>query len=200
MATTSRYPRSTGTPRGQRRRRELLEKVTDDLATNGLVDFSLRRAARAAGTTHKVLLYHFQSVDDLLAEAITALRARRVARATSREAETDGGGLAEFIEPAWQAVIGEESRVLDQAIGLVLYDTERYAPLAKDASAEYLPALIERCPASWSEEHKRDVAHLVLAALRGFLIERATTGDESGIQGGLRALRRLLALEESSPA
>jgi hypothetical protein len=33
----------------------LLDRVTDDLG------FSLRRAARAAGTTHKVLLYHFEA-------------------------------------------------------------------------------------------------------------------------------------------
>jgi hypothetical protein len=45
------YRRSAGTPRGEARRRELLDRVVDDLAVNGLVDFSLRRAARAAGTT-----------------------------------------------------------------------------------------------------------------------------------------------------
>ena len=54
------YRRSAGTPRGEARRAELLALVTEDLAANGLVDFSLRRAARAAGTTHKVLLYHFE--------------------------------------------------------------------------------------------------------------------------------------------
>lgn len=60
------YRRSAGSARGEARRQELLERVTDDLATNGLVDFSLRCAARAAGTTHKVLLHHFDSADDLL--------------------------------------------------------------------------------------------------------------------------------------
>jgi hypothetical protein len=50
------YRRSAHTARGDARRQELLDRVTDDLAENGLVDFSLRRAARAAGTTHKVLL------------------------------------------------------------------------------------------------------------------------------------------------
>jgi hypothetical protein len=44
------YRRSAGTPRGEARRRELLDRVVDDLAVNGLVDFSLRRAARAGGT------------------------------------------------------------------------------------------------------------------------------------------------------
>src|SRR5689334_24908601 len=75
------YRRSAGSPRGAARRRELLDRVTDDLAANGLVDFSLRRAARAAGTTHKVLLYHFDSAEDLLAQAIRQLRERRIGNA-----------------------------------------------------------------------------------------------------------------------
>src|SRR6266496_5417151 len=72
------YRRSAGSARGEARRRELLDRVTDDLAVNGLVDFSLRRAARAAGTTHKVLLYYFDGVDDLLGQAIFQLRERRI--------------------------------------------------------------------------------------------------------------------------
>src|SRR5258707_14958319 len=75
------YRRSAGSKRGGARRRELLGRVPDDLAVNGLVDFSLRRAARAAGTTHKVLLYHFDGVDDLLRQAILQLRERRIGNA-----------------------------------------------------------------------------------------------------------------------
>src|SRR5258708_31492012 len=74
------YRRSAGSPRGEARRRELLDRVADDLAANGLVDFSLRRAARAAGTTHKVLLYYFDGADDLLLQAILKLRDRRIGR------------------------------------------------------------------------------------------------------------------------
>jgi AcrR family transcriptional regulator len=73
------YARSAGSPRGEARRRELLDRVTADLAVNGLPDFSLRRAARAAGTTHKVLLYYFDSADDLLGQAVDQLRGRRTA-------------------------------------------------------------------------------------------------------------------------
>src|ERR1700726_3918875 len=75
------YRRSAGSPRGEARRRVLLDRVADDLAVNGLVDFSLRRAARAAGTTHKVLLYYFAGADDLLAQAIFQLRQRRIGNA-----------------------------------------------------------------------------------------------------------------------
>lgn len=79
------YRRAGSSRRGEERRRELLSRVTEDLAVNGLVGFSLRRAARAAGTTHKVLLYYFASAEDLLGQAVLQLRERRL---------TDGLGAA----------------------------------------------------------------------------------------------------------
>src|SRR5436190_5021606 len=97
------YRRSTGSARGESRRQQLLERVTEDLAANGLVGFSLRRAAKAAGTTHKVLLYHFESADDLLRQAILLLRERRIARAVDGWAEGHGG-LMEWIDIAWRAI------------------------------------------------------------------------------------------------
>src|SRR5437762_3114183 len=116
------YRRSTGSPRGEARRRELLDRVTDDLAVNGLVDFSLRRAARAAGTTHKVLLYHFDGVEDLLRQAVFKLRERRIGAAlAAASADPATGSLAARIRAVWPALMAEEEglrRVLDQAIGL----------------------------------------------------------------------------------
>src|ERR1700726_262736 len=121
------YRRSTGSPRGEARRRQLLDRVTDDLAVNGLVDFSLRRAARAAGTTHKVLLYHFDSAEDLLQQAIWQLRERRIANSLALANAARPQTLAARVRAVWTALTGEESRVLDQAFGLMMYDAERYA-------------------------------------------------------------------------
>jgi AcrR family transcriptional regulator len=188
------YPRSTGSPRGEARRRELLRRVTDDLAVNGLVDFSLRRAARAAGTTHKVLLYHFDGVDDLLAQAILELRDRRIGNALAA-ADAAEGSLADRIRAVWPALIGEESRVLDQAIGLMMYDPQRYARLGRGASQQYLPALFAMCPPQWADQRKLEVAELILAALRGFLIDRLTSADGTGVDAGFVALTRALDAE-----
>jgi AcrR family transcriptional regulator len=192
------YPRSVRTPRGEARRAELLEKVTDDLSAHGLVDFSLRRAARAAGTTHKVLLYHFADLDDLLLQAVLQLRDRRIARAAQLRDRADDESMAAWVLAVWDELLGEESRVLDQAIGLMLYDPDRYSALGRGASQQYLPTILAACPDRWSDRRRLEVAEMVLAALRGFLIDRLSSGDDSGVRAGLAALARAISREEKA--
>ncbi|MEU8223825.1 TetR/AcrR family transcriptional regulator [Kribbella sp. NPDC048915] len=190
------YRRSAKSARGEARRRELLDKVTDELGANGLVDFSLRRAARAAGTTHKVLLYHFDGPEDLLTQAVLQLRERRISRALAAATERSDLSLAERVRSVWPTLVGAESWVLDQAIGLAMYDAARYADLARSASRQYLPTLLSLCPDDWTEQRKTEVAELILASLRGFLIEWRTSGDADGIEAGFAALARALEREE----
>ena len=193
------YRRSAGSPRGEARRRELLDRVTDDLAVNGLVDFSLRRAARAAGTTHKVLLYHFDGADDLLAQAIFQLRERRMGNALAAiAAGPDGQSLAQRVRAIWPALLGEESRVLDQAIGLTMYDPARYGRLGRGASQQYLPTLLSILPPQWPGPRKLEVAEMILATLRGFLIDWLTSGNATGVEAGFEALARALEREEAA--
>jgi len=193
------YRRSAGTARGQARRRELLERVTEDLAANGLVDFSLRRAARAAGTTHKVLLYHFDGADDLLSQAVPKLRERRIGNVLAAAgAGPAHRSLADRVRSMWPALIGPESWVLDQAIGLAMYDAEHYVQLGREASRQYLPALLGLCPAHWTDARKFEVSEMILAVLRGFLVEQRTSGDEAGVAAGFEALVRALEREEAA--
>jgi AcrR family transcriptional regulator len=193
------YRRATGSARGEARRLELLALVTDDLAANGLVDFSLRRAARAAGTTHKVLLYYFDGAEDLLTQAVHALRGRRIeASLASAALEANRATLGTRVRSLWTALLGEESRVLDQAIGLMMYDSERYAELGRGASQQYLPALLSILPDGWAPERQLEVAEMILATLRGFLIDRLTSGNPIGVEAGFQALVRALDREEAA--
>jgi AcrR family transcriptional regulator len=192
------YRRSAGTPRGEARRQELLDRVVDDLAVNGLVDFSLRRAARAAGTTHKVLLYHFAGADDLLRQAILQLRERRIVNSLAAVDAVQSPTLADRVRAVWSALAGEESRVLDQAIGLMMYDSDRYAGLGQGATQQYMPPLLSVCPPDWPEQRKVEVAEMILAALRGFLIDQLTSGNTAGVQAGFEALTRALDREEAA--
>src|SRR5437764_8844017 len=110
------YRRSAGSPRGEARRRELLDRVSDDLAVNGLVDFSLRRAARAAGATHKVLLYYFDDAEDLLEQAMLQLRERRIQAAVEAAlGAPDAGTLGARVRAIWPVLMTPEAglRVID---------------------------------------------------------------------------------------
>ena len=192
------YRRSAGSARGHARRQQLLEAVTDDLAANGLVDFSLRRAARAAGTTHKVLLYHFDGVDDLLVQAVIRLRERRIVGGLAAAGGPGPRSLADRVRAVWPVLVSQEAEVLDQAIGLAMHDPGRYADLGREASEQYLPSLVSLCPEQWSDRRKLEVAELILAALRGFLVDARTSGDTAGIAAGFDALRRALDREEAA--
>jgi hypothetical protein len=108
-----------------------------------------------------------------------------------------GPRLADRVRAVWPVLISEEGRVLDQAIGLALYDSDRYAELGQ-ASQQYLPALLSLCPADWSEQRKLEVAEMILAALRGFVVGRRTSGDTEGIAAGFEALMRALDREEAA--
>jgi AcrR family transcriptional regulator len=195
------YRRSTGSKRGEARRLDLLDRVTDDLAVNGLVDFSLRRAARAAGTTHKVLLYHFDGADDLLIQAVHRLRERRITKGmTAANDAVNHATLSGRVRALWPVLVGEEADVLDQAIGLSIYDPARYGDLSREATKQYLPALLSICPDDWPDQRKREVAEMVLATLRGFVLRRRTTGETDGTRAGFEALSRALDREEAAPS
>ena len=194
------YPRSVRTPRGEARRAELLAAVASDLKANGLADFSLRRAARAAGTTHKVLLYHFDGAEELLGQAIASLREGRIANALSAAAAHDR--LGERVRAMWPILMEDATglRVIDQAIGLAMYDPQRYAHLANDATALYHGPLLTLCPPGWTQQRKEEVVDLILATLRGFLMEWQTTRSVVRIDPALTALVRALDREETADA
>ncbi|MFC5003223.1 TetR/AcrR family transcriptional regulator [Dactylosporangium cerinum] len=195
------YRRSAGSARGEARRQALLESVTEDLAEHGLVDFSLRRAARAAGTTHKVLLYYFDGVDDLLVQAVDRLRARRIDNSMAAAALQAGQGtLAARIEALWPVLVDPRSghRVLEQSTGLAMYDPARYSKFGREATQQYLPPLLALCPPEWSERRRTEVAELILATLRGLLLNRVIGADPASVEAGFAALLRALEREEAA--
>lgn len=186
------------TARGQRRRETLLAAVVQDVLEHGLVDFSLRRAAKAAGTTHKVLIYHFSSADELLREVLRSLRRARLARTNESAWSAPGLSLGQRLEGVWKALLEEDGapRVLDQATGLSLYDPTRYTHLGKDATEQYLPDVLALLPTGWSQDRREALATLILATLRGLLADILTSGDQARVSAGVHALARMLDAEE----
>ena len=144
-----------------------------------------------------MLLYYFDGADDLLAQAILKLRDRRIDRGLAAAARNPDRPLSARVRDLWPALVAEEGHVLDQAIGLAMYDPARYAALGHGASQQYLPALLSLLPETWSGRRRLEVAELVLGALRGFLIDWLTSGNTDGVEAGLDALTRALDREEA---
>src|ERR1700760_4058786 len=58
-------------------RADLLTRILDFAARDGLADRSLRDIATGVGTSHRMLLYHFGSREGLLAAVVEAMEARQ---------------------------------------------------------------------------------------------------------------------------
>jgi hypothetical protein len=158
----------------------------------------LRRAAAAAGTTHKVLLYHFDGLDELMTLCVRALRRRRVERGLDL-ALRQPGTLSAKLPAIWRAVSSGEDRVLDEAMGLAMIDPQRFGHLAADATEQYIPTLLGLCPDSWSRRQKLEIAHLILATMRGMLVNRLTDDSDAGTKAALAALGRAVRDAEQKP-
>src|ERR1700737_4069805 len=59
------------------RRRQLLDALIEEFAANGIGDRSLRDVAAAVGTSHRMLLHHFGSREDLLIAIVEEVESRQ---------------------------------------------------------------------------------------------------------------------------
>ena len=86
----------------------LLEKLLAEVAANGLADRSLRDVAEAAGTSHRMVLYHFGSRAGLVAAIVETTEAaqRELLVALAAEVETP----EELVLALWHRVSAPEMR------------------------------------------------------------------------------------------
>ncbi|HEY3504458.1 MAG TPA: helix-turn-helix domain-containing protein [Actinocatenispora sp.] len=179
-------------------RRVLLDGTIAYLAEHGTDGLTLRRLAAALGTSHRMLIYHFGTKDDLLVEVATEMERRQ------RDVFTDLG-LAPDTDPshAMRAMYANLARPElapymrlffdlyarglrgDRAAGaLVEGAVEQWlAPLTEFVAARGVPA----------DDAAAD-ARLALAVARGLALDLLATGDRAAID---RAAERFFTLLES---
>src|SRR5690348_12106555 len=87
-------------------REALLAKVMDAVARDGLADRSLREIAASAGTSHRMLIYHFGSREGLLAAIVAAMEAQQRAALPAMA----GGTPREVMTGLWRQVSSPELR------------------------------------------------------------------------------------------
>jgi AcrR family transcriptional regulator len=176
----------------------LLDRVIDHVAASGLADQSLRELAGGAGTSHRMLLYHFGSRAGLVAAIAARIEAQQ--RATLATLAAQATGPADLQRRLWAQVsdpaIAPFVRLFFDVLGLALAGspgTERFRAdliepwLAQATTASEAVGIVPR----------REELRLGVAVTRGLLIDALATGD---VAGATAAHERFIELWEAGRA
>jgi AcrR family transcriptional regulator len=192
--------RSGVTAAGQRReqtRNAILDAAWTALARDGYEKITTRRIAKMAGVNVATLHYYFGSKEQLLSEATRfALKGtENRMRSAIDEAQTAAAGLENLFRAIW-------NMVQDQP-GALRYDLLvrgfRDEKARHDVLAIY--ATYQRLAEELIERHLREggtlaegltasgVAHYLLSATDGVLLQHVLTGDDAAAQNSLSIVR-----------
>jgi AcrR family transcriptional regulator len=168
----------------------LLARVLDEVARRGITDRSLRELARAIGTSHRMLLYHFGSRGGLIAAIVGAVEAAQ--RVTLRELAGQAESPAQLIRDLWHQVSSDELRPFVR----LFFESLAYASPGRGGDQLTSPWLSDtgdvavQLGVGWDPVDIR----LGVATVRGLLIDVLATGDAGP---ATESLERFIALLEA---
>jgi AcrR family transcriptional regulator len=147
------------------RRAAVLVKAADYVLEQGLAGLSLRPLAKALGTSPRMLLYDFESKDRLIHEVLAEIR-RREASLLEAEVHT--------LEDVWAWIAAPEREPF-----LRLFFEVYVAGLAKGEAEPLVRDWLDFLRTSWQPPLDDATATLMVAVVRGLLLDRLATGDRT---------------------
>ncbi|OBF70486.1 TetR family transcriptional regulator [Mycobacterium sp. 852002-51613_SCH5001154] len=170
------------------RRRELLHALFEEFAANGIGNRSLRDVAAAVGTSHRMLLHHFGSRDDLLIAVVEEAERRQMAMVP--DLPTDP---AEGFAAMWAGLRRPDLRQLER----LFFECYARAAQGEKPFTRMVPGAVD----GWLREvetaaagvaYNGALARLGLAVTRGLLLDLVATNDEAGVDAAAAAFAQLL--------
>jgi AcrR family transcriptional regulator len=184
-----------GRREGKRQRDELALAAADWVIEHGLGDLSLRRLAAGLGVSHRTLLYHFGSKDELFQAILRAARTRERLRAASPPQDTVTA--ANNLQRTWEYLSGPREhafwRFYFEVHGLALQNPVRYEDALHEGVHDWIGTtrdLLIRDGAS--EKEATAGATLILAVFRGLMLDLLQTGERARVDAGFAALLALV--------
>lgn len=120
------------TVRFAHRRPQLLAAATDHVLEHGLADLRLRSIAEALGISHRTLLGHFSTKEQLVAEILAEIRRRDRAMILAESDRPRNESPSAVLMGTWRRLTCDERlgywRLFFEAYGLAIGDPERFAP------------------------------------------------------------------------
>jgi AcrR family transcriptional regulator len=180
-------------PPDDRRRAELVDALVDTFANGGIGGRSLREVAEAVGTSHRMLLHHFGSRDELLLAVVEAVERRQMA--TLSDLPDDPG---DAVAAMWADVRRPELRPLER----LFFECYARAAQGEAPFARMLPAAVDGWLAH-VDDRTNGIAdpamvRLGLAVTRGLLLDLVATGDDEGVDAA--AARFVALVRRTTPA
>ncbi|MEV0649467.1 TetR/AcrR family transcriptional regulator [Phytomonospora sp. NPDC050363] len=172
----------------------LLDRCVEFLRANGFRDNSLRQIAAGAGTSHRMLIYHFGSREGLLAAVVGRVEAEQ---RTALAALTSASEKAESAEAFWRRVtspgLAPAERLFFEVYALALHSPDWAADFGGAVVDAWLPPLTELLAAAGhSPEEASARARLALATTRGLILDLLLTGDREAVDAAAAAFQRML--------
>lgn len=181
------------------RKTKHLNAVIDQLMSTGINDLSLRELAAQIGTSHRVLIYHFTSKENLVNEVVQEVRRREreLFRAEEPLRNADlAGGLIAFFEHNLSSAMRSYFGLFYEVWGIALSKPdvyERFLEGIVSVWVETLSELFER--AGYDRESAVARAALVLGTLRGLQLDLFTTGEHERVRAAFHSLVALISDE-----
>lgn len=173
------------------RRARALADATDYVLRNGLAGLSLRPMAAALGTSTRMLLYDFGSKEKLVTAILAEARHRRAAM-YKEHLSTVARPNRETVRLAWKWLTAEEQlpqvRLMFEVYTDAMTRPEAYEGAATAIVTDWLGVF--GTAYTGDENDDLDVT-LILATLRGLLLDRLTATDPSRVD---RAFERFTTL------
>lgn len=178
------------------RRRQLMDEAIEYVLSHGLSDLSIRPMAEALGITHRTLLHHFGSKEEMVERVLAEIRLRQLQQLRKR-AQLKRQDVLTMLDESWAQVSSPERlpfwRAFLEIFAVAAKSPERHAEFLSGIVSAWLPqwttALIALgLPAARAEA----LATLVHDACRGFLIDLLATNDHARVSRAYQLLRSLL--------
>jgi AcrR family transcriptional regulator len=188
------------------RRAQLRDAAVDYVLAHGLADLSLRPLAAAVGTSARILIYHFGSKEQLVAEALRGARRREQQLMATFWAGTPLEDPTLVMGRTWEWMTSPDNepflRLFFEVYGLALQDPGAYPGFLDHVVADWLKLF-----GSWLEDLGVDprraetLATAIVATSRGLLLDVLATGDRQRTDPVFGALTHQIerAVAESRP-
>ncbi|MGC2060053.1 MAG: TetR/AcrR family transcriptional regulator [Candidatus Sulfotelmatobacter sp.] len=172
---------------------ELRTAIVQYLVKHGIADLSLRPLAKAVGSSPRVLLYYFGSKEKMVVKLLAEIRDRQ----RTTYGQMDAPTFEQACRAIWKHMSAPESeplfRLFFEAYGLALRHPKRYQDFLNSTVGDWLTFVAAPLI---REGHKRNQARafatLILAGLRGFMLDYCATRDRKRLDRAVELWLRSL--------